>query len=182
MRFLATLLLCLFCLPAEAKQSPVTQFNGDRYASQTTAKPEKVKHVAHRRPHVARKTWRRVPVPKPRRITAEPYRADAGLSLASGIWREVARSFGPRPRAWCGWWLGQHLGKTDRRLWLARNWAHEGSNAGGPHVGAVVVWRHHVGIITGRQGNQWVVKSGNDGRRVRERPRSIAGAIAFRRV
>jgi len=87
-----------------------------------------------------------------------------------------------RPAAWCGWWLGQHLGMSNRNLWLARNWASVGTNAGQPDVGVVVVWRHHVGIITGRQGNQWVVKSGNDGRAVRERVRSIAGAIAFRRV
>jgi hypothetical protein len=87
-----------------------------------------------------------------------------------------------RPAAWCGWWLGQHLGMSNRNLWLARNWASVGTNAGQPGIGVVVVWRHHVGIITGRQGNQWVVKSGNDGRAVRERVRSIAGAIAFRRV
>ena len=87
-----------------------------------------------------------------------------------------------RPAAWCGWWLGQHLGMSNRNLWLARNWASVGTNAGQPDVGVVVVWRHHVGIITGRQGNQWLVKSGNDGRAVRERVRSIAGAIAFRRV
>ena len=71
---------------------------------------------------------------------------------------------------------------NNRNLWLARNWASVGNNAGGPRVGAVVVWRHHVGIITGRAGNQWVVKSGNDGHAVRERPRSLAGAIAFRSV
>ena len=87
-----------------------------------------------------------------------------------------------RPRAWCGWWLGNQLGMADRRLWLARNWASVGRNVGQPQVGAVVVWRHHVGIITGRVGNQWIVKSGNDGSRVRERPRSIARAIAFRAV
>jgi hypothetical protein len=45
-------------------------------------------------------------------------------------------------------------------------------------VGAVVVWRHHVGIITGRAANgHWIVKSGNDGGRVRERARSVAGAV-----
>jgi hypothetical protein len=97
--------------------------------------------------------------------------------------RHASRSGGSgRPAAWCGWWLGQHLGMSNRNLWLARNWASVGSNAGQPDVGVVVVWRHHVGIITGRQGNQWVVKSGNDGRAVRERVRSIAVAIAFRRV
>ena len=45
-----------------------------------------------------------------------------------------------------------------------------------------VVWRHHVGVITGRSGSGWIVKSGNDGNRVRERVRSISGAIAFRHV
>jgi len=89
---------------------------------------------------------------------------------------------GGRPRAWCGWWLGHHLGMSNRNLWLARNWASVGRSAGGPRVGAVVVWRHHVGIITGRAGGKWIVKSGNDGHAVRERPRSIAGAIAFRAV
>lgn len=92
------------------------------------------------------------------------------------------RAAGSRPRAWCGWWLGHHLGMQRRDLWLARNWASVGRNAGGPRIGAVVVWRHHVGIITGRAGSKWVVKSGNDGHGVRERPRSVSGAIAFRAV
>jgi hypothetical protein len=94
----------------------------------------------------------------------------------------AARGSAGRPSAWCGWWLGQHLGTPRRDLWLARNWASVGRNAGQPAVGVVVVWRHHVGIITGRAGSKWVVKSGNDGGAVRERPRSISGAIAFRHV
>jgi hypothetical protein len=88
---------------------------------------------------------------------------------------------GGRPGAWCGWWLGQHLGMPRRDLWVARNWARIGSHAK-PGVGVVVVWAHHVGIITGRVGSQWIVKSGNDRNAVRERPRSIAGAIAFRHL
>lgn len=96
--------------------------------------------------------------------------------------RLAAAMNGGRPSRWCGWWLGHHLGQPDRKLWLARNWASVGSNAGGPAVGVVVVWRSHVGIITGRVGSQWIVKSGNDGRAVRERPRNIANAIAFRHV
>jgi hypothetical protein len=60
---------------------------------------------------------------------------------------------------------------------LARNWKNWGRPSS-PKVGAVVVWSHHVGIITGRTANgQWIVKSGNDGGRVRERPRSVAGAV-----
>jgi hypothetical protein len=95
--------------------------------------------------------------------------------------RVYARAAGGRPAAWCGWWLGHQLGIADRRLWSARNWASVGERTQ-PGVGVVVVWRHHVGIITGRQGSEWIVKSGNDGHVVRERPRSIAGAIAFRRL
>ena len=94
----------------------------------------------------------------------------------------AASDGGGRPARWCGWWLGRHLGQPDRKLWLARNWASAGSNAGGPGIGVVVVWRNHVGIITGRAGSQWIVKSGNDGRAVRERPRNISNAIAFRHV
>ncbi|ODR95317.1 hypothetical protein AUC70_04170 [Methyloceanibacter stevinii] len=65
---------------------------------------------------------------------------------------------------------------------LARNWAKRGRPLNGPRVGAVVVWSHHVGLITGRtKDGQWIVRSGNDGGRVRERPRSVAGAV-FRKV
>jgi hypothetical protein len=60
---------------------------------------------------------------------------------------------------------------------LARNWARWGRPSG-PRVGAVVVWPHHVGMITGQTADgRWIVRSGNDGGRVRERPRSVAGAV-----
>jgi len=86
----------------------------------------------------------------------------------------------PRPRAWCGWFMRQHLGVADRRGNLARWWASYGSNAGGPAIGALVVWAHHVGKIVGQSPKGWIVLSGNDGHVVRERPRSLRGAIAFR--
>jgi pyrimidine deaminase RibD-like protein len=65
---------------------------------------------------------------------------------------------------------------------LAKAWTHYGVSAGGPSVGTIVVWRHHVGKIVGQQNGQWIVQSGNDGHAVRTRPRSLAGAIAFRRA
>lgn len=86
----------------------------------------------------------------------------------------------PRPHAWCGWWMRHHLGVADRSGNLARWWAGFGTNAGGPAVGAIVVWRHHVAIITGHSESGWIMKSGNDGHAVRERVRSVRGAIAFR--
>jgi hypothetical protein len=86
------------------------------------------------------------------------------------------RGVGPRPGAWCGWWMRTQRGGGPEYN-LAWNWTKYGS-PGSPQVGAVVVWRHHVGMITGQAANgQWIVKSGNDGGRVRERPRSIAGAV-----
>ena len=99
---------------------------------------------------------------------------------------ETARSFlsgrpsSCPPRAWCGCWLAKHLGLSDRSLWLARRWASLGSDAGGPRVGAIVVWRHHVGKITAVDGHRIRVLSGNDGRAVRDRWRTTAGVIAYR--
>ena len=91
-----------------------------------------------------------------------------------------ARS-GGRPAAWCGWYMRSQVGADPGPEYnLARSWAHYGSNAGGPSVGAIVVWRHHVGKIVGQENGQWIVESGNDGHAVRARPRSLAGAIAFR--
>jgi hypothetical protein len=62
---------------------------------------------------------------------------------------------------------------------VARRWAQWG-HAGPAGVGAVVVWPHHVGMIVGRENGQWIVKSGNDGNRVRTRPLPISNAIAIR--
>jgi ribosomal protein L35AE/L33A len=60
---------------------------------------------------------------------------------------------------------------------LAWNWRNYGSPASA-QVGAIVVWRHHVGEIVGQAANgQWLVHSGNDGGAVRTRARSIAGAV-----
>jgi hypothetical protein len=107
----------------------------------------------------------------------------AALILALSSPAEARRHHRHRSLPWCGIWLGQHLGKPDRKLWLARNWAREGVSAGGPGVGVVVVWAHHVGVITGQAANGlWIVLSGNDGGAVRERPRSVSHAIAFRRL
>lgn len=81
-----------------------------------------------------------------------------------------------RPAKWCGWWMRTQKGGGPE-LNLAVNWKNWGHPTG-PRVGAVVVWSHHVGEITGRTASgEWVVRSGNDGGQVRERPRSVAGAV-----
>jgi hypothetical protein len=86
----------------------------------------------------------------------------------------------PRPRAWCGWWLRRQVRSDPGAAFnVARAWAHWGRSAS-PGPGVIVVWPHHVGVITGRTEGGWIIRSGNDGNQVRERPLSIARAIAFR--
>jgi hypothetical protein len=100
-----------------------------------------------------------------------------GYRYASGY------SHARRPAAWCGWYMrSQVWGDPGPEYNLARSWAHYGANAGGPSIGTIVVWRHHVGKIVGQENGRWIVESGNDGGTVRSRPRSLAGAIAFRRA
>jgi hypothetical protein len=109
------------------------------------------------------------------RQEVRPVFAGAGTQITG------SRHLGGRPAAWCGWYMRSQVGSDPGPSYnLARSWARYGSNAGGPHVGAIVVWRHHVGKIVGQQNGQWIVQSGNDGHAVRTRPRSLAGAIAFR--
>jgi hypothetical protein len=86
-----------------------------------------------------------------------------------------------RAAAWCGSYMRTQVGVDPGPQYnLARSWAHYGTNVGGPSIGAIVVWPHHVGKIVGQENGQWIVQSGNDGGGVRARPRSLAGAIAFR--
>lgn len=83
---------------------------------------------------------------------------------------------GPRPAAWCGWWMRTQRGGGPE-FNLAANWKRYGSPSG-PQVGAVVVWPHHVGEIVGRAADgRWLVRSGNDSGRVQTRARSVAGAV-----
>ena len=90
--------------------------------------------------------------------------------------RSAHQAVGGRPARWCGWWMRTQKGGGPE-LNLASNWRYWGHPTG-PRVGAVVVWSHHVGMITGRTASgEWVVKSGNDGGAVRERARSVAGAV-----
>ena len=105
-----------------------------------------------------------------RSVSARSHHVSRGQSTRSH------HAAGPRPARWCGWWMRTQKGGGPE-LNLARNWKNWGRPSG-PRVGAVVVWSHHVGMITGRTASgQWIVKSGNDGGRVRERPRSVAGAV-----
>jgi hypothetical protein len=109
--------------------------------------------------------------------TYRPSTAALNVSSHSGI--------GPRPGRWCGWFMQHDTGVTSRGTGLNLNRAIEWRRVGAataPSVGAIVVWAHHVGKIVGGSPGAWVVRSGNDGGGVRERVRSVAGAVAFRSI
>jgi hypothetical protein len=91
---------------------------------------------------------------------------------------------GPRPSRWCGWYMQQETGVTSRGTGLNLNRAVEWARVGRPSApvaGAIVVWRHHVGVLVApAERGLWIVRSGNDGHAVRTRTRAISAAVAFR--
>jgi hypothetical protein len=130
--------------------------------------------------HHTGKSYAHKPVGKSYAHKSKPksyaHRSSAKNSAQIQVKATASARVGPRPARWCGWWMRTQKGGGPE-LNLARNWAQWGRPSG-PQVGAVVVWSHHVGMITGRSASgQWIVKSGNDGGQVRERPRSVAGAV-----
>lgn len=90
---------------------------------------------------------------------------------------------GPRPRAWCGWWLRKHTGRLDPDLNRARAWLKFPRTS--PRPGAFVVWPRgkgggHVGKIVEVTGRcTALVISGNDGGAVRTRERNICNALGI---
>lgn len=105
------------------------------------------------------------------------------LSLTTSAHLADAREPGqPKgcPKAWCGCYLAHYMGMPERKdLWRARNWAKIGRSTR-PKIGAIVVWRNHVGVIVGKRKDGWVIRSGNDDNKIRVRVRPVNRAIAFR--
>lgn len=88
----------------------------------------------------------------------------------------ISSSAEARPAKWCGWYMRQVVGISDTRYNLARTWYKYGRTTS-PRVGAVVVWPRHVGIIVGKtHKGQWLVKSGNDGGKVKTRVWNLRNA------
>lgn len=162
--------------PAEARTHHQESYS--RYLQKAYARHHRTSYAQHRTgKSYAHKSTRKSYAHKSTR-KSYAHKSSRKVSPQLQVKASAAAGVGPRPSRWCGWWMRTQKGGGPE-LNLARNWAHWGRPSG-PQVGAVVVWSHHVGMITGRSASgQWIVKSGNDGGRVRERPRSVAGA-AFR--
>lgn len=183
----AVLLSLCLAAPAQARRSQASHTDTSDWSEEHSARPSRSRQEA-------RNFWDDFTEPAARPARAgrrhrETSNGDEALSRsarASRRHRETSdddgssserHSVGGRPSAWCGWYMRtQHGGGPEYNL--AANWRHWGSHSSGPQVGAIVVWPHHVGEITGQAANgQWIVKSGNDSGRVRERARSVSGAV-----
>ena len=125
-------------------------------------------------------------LPSPIRGEGGSREQNAGRLVANPAPIAIARRYlGGNPTGWPRVWCGAFMRLVMRAAGLpdlpsgdrAAAWARYG-RASAPRPGAVVVWPHHVGLITAVETNgRATVISGNDGRRVRERVRSIAGAV-----
>lgn len=112
------------------------------------------------------------PVPSSPTPSVQGYQVQKQATVVHKNWR--------KPSRWCGWYMRKRLGVSDPKYNLARNWVHYGSPSG-PQLGAVVVWRNHVGQIVGQNGKgQWLILSGNDGGRVKTRVWNLSKVIAYR--
>jgi hypothetical protein len=199
--FVSGLLLCLVFVLFQSEAAEARRRHHVRHI-----------HGTHYGLHVHKAQYKLRKKPRVRTMVAPSFEKDVCLFLCQGglpsdvatygapsPWRAMQRKnavtyrpaldVGPRPRAWCGWWLQTYTGVTSATTHLNLNRAIEWAQVGratSPKIGAIVVWRHHVGKITGVAANgRYLVMSGNSGghrgaRTVTERPRSLRGAVAFR--
>lgn len=155
---IAAAFACALCLTTSNAHACLPDHTG-MWASPVCEKP-----VTKRKTRTTRKVQR-----------AARYEADP-ISRMVPYQISTRYNAGPKPRKWCGWWMRTQFGGGPEynRAWA---WSKRGV-ASYPHVGAIVVWRNHVGYIVGMNAKgQWLVKSGNDGNAVRIRPRSLKGAV-----
>ena len=137
-------------------------------------------------PRNATQRRHRGPRPSAARGLRDDARAEAGAPIAGDSTIAVARRYlGRNPTGWARAWCGAFMRLVMRGAGypdlpsgnVASAWTHYG-RPGLPQPGALVVWPHHVGLITAVYGDvRATVISGNDGRRVRERELSIAHAV-----
>jgi hypothetical protein len=169
MRFIAAICFALFSfatIPAAANEI------GGNYDIATAA-PVRMAHVSrHGRHHLAQADLRDSQRVQPWAMSTP---ADSG-----GLTSRPRDCYGIQ---WCGCYLRHVFGLADTALNLARNWASLGSNAGGPHVGAVAVGSHHVAKIVGEPDGSglWLIQDGNDGP-VRVHRASLGWAHWFRSI
>lgn len=176
------LAIAMMLMPSIALASPHGVWSG--YGAERKAPITANQYVKKQKVHKASVKKARYAKPNLARKAKKSYTSYDVTPVAS-FRPTVRHNAGAKPSRWCGWYMRTLYGGGPEYN-LARNWAKRGT-ATGPRVGAVVVWKSHVGVITGRSASgQWLVHSGNTGigkgkaRGISTKPRSVAGAIAFR--
>lgn len=194
--WIAFIVAILATSAAAARPAPypgVTPFEGDKYSARQAqmgadvVKAVRIKRAGkarylyptRKRPPVSRQRWRLTPMPAPRPLASEAYRAEP-LSVGEGIQREAARVVGGRPAGcphrYCGCGASLHIfGRIIPALNLAANWLRFPRAIPGPNM--VAARRGHVFVLKQHiAGNTWLVFDANSGRgRTRIHPRSIVG-------
>lgn len=150
-------MVMLSCCTFDGKADQFNLYGLDRYDNAPA-------HSVRNEPRRYHKSLRKAPV--------------AGRALLLSSSRQ--RYQDDRPRAWCGWYMRTVKGGGPS-FNVAANWRYYGSPAS-PGIGAVVVWPHHVGYISGQDSRGWLVTSGNYDNRVATVPlnRMPRNVIAYR--
>jgi hypothetical protein len=193
----ALALLCLSPAAAQARSHvyyrvkcagtycwPVAEPAARRAAGQRKARRAHAR--GHAMPRIRRPPPQSLPIgfDNDGRVHLDVIAAPAGAD-ASGAVAVARRYLGANPTGWAHVWCGAFMRLVMRNAGypdlpsgdLAAAWARYGRSSA-PQPGAVVVWPHHVGLITAVHGNGLAtVISGNDGHRVRERVMSIRSAV-----
>lgn len=182
----AILILMGSTMIATARPSPypVTAFEGDKYSAHQAqmgadvVKAVRIKRAGkarylyppRKRPPVSRQRWRLTPMPAPRPLASEAYRAEAPRAQIIG-----GRPHGC-PFRFCGCGASLHIfGRIIPALNLAANWLRFPRTE--PAPGMAAARRGHVFVLERHiSGRVWLVHDSNSGRgRTRLHPRSIAG-------
>lgn len=171
----AALITLAIVAPAEARRYRAVEADQPEWTESEEAAPARRRH----RSEEATEASDERPARRSRRVR-EAYNDDEGSRPSRrrhSVASDEGGAVGPRPSAWCGWYMRtRHGGSAEYNL--AANWRNRGSHLSGPQVGAIVVWPHHVGEITGQASDgRWIVLSGNDSGQVKERARSVSGAV-----
>lgn len=136
-----------------------------------------------RRAHVSRSYHRR-PMQRVAAFQSSfaPSRATQSRLVRAAMRHLGSRNFTGRRGPWCGFAMSafaREAGLPAIRSGRAIDWRKYG-RASGARVGAIAVFPHHVGVVTGVVGNKVQIVSGNHGGRVGLGLYSLSRVVAFR--
>lgn len=178
---LGVLVVLVFAQPGEAKPRHSTHHHRILRAHKHRARHSSTKHHRVLRRHTHR--WRQILDIRWRASYEAPLSAEHSSILATARRYLGSRNFtGHRGIPWCaaaiGSWLRQ-AGYASLRSLRAIDYLHYGAPTW-PHIGALAVLRHHIGIVAGLTARGVLLLSGNHGHRVAYGIYSMYRILGFR--